>query len=266
MKALWYPGAIRDPGPAHKPDGDRPYDHGLIFHSTVGTSYSGARNVLMGSGVTNWHGTIDYNGDFYQHYPMNLHCDHSGNHPMNDRLVGIEVVGGPVGHVSEPWRPAQVARGAHVLGWLLDEGWIPNLARTGDRKSCYRHREVSSTACDSFRCPWNPIIRIVKARTAPPVEDEDMADPQARAAIELLIESAHLQQSEIDMLKGQSKFLQAVATNHQERILVLEKSPAGPVDPQFAQDLDAVTKATEQLEKDVAVIEDKLEDAAAALV
>ena len=262
MKALWYPQAIRDPGPAYKPDGDRPYDHGLIFHSTVGTSYSGARSVLMGPGVANWHGTIDYNGDFYQHFPFNLHCDHAGNHAMNNRLVGIEVVGGPMGNVSEPWREAQVARGAHVLGWLFDAGWLPNLDRTGPRQSCYRHRQVSSTSCDSFRCPWNRIIRIVKQRT--PSEEEDMADPQARAAIDVLITSAHLQQAEIDVLKGQSKFLQAVAVNHQARLEALGSAPEVG-DEKFAADLDAVTKATDQLAKDVAAIEDKLEDAAAAL-
>lgn len=184
-RALWIPWAIRRPGPAEKPDGPRSSSRGVVFHSSGGGSLSGALGELdkpNNINPSNWQGTVDYDGTLYQHYPLDLHCDHAGDHEFNDSTLGFEFVGWHGGldwqgrpNPWEPWTVNQFLTGVRLLRWLEAETWIPTLSRSGANKSCYRHYEIVPTACDGNRAPWD---RLLTVANQPDQEEDDMTDAE----------------------------------------------------------------------------------------
>ena len=156
-----------------------------------------------------------------------------------------------------------IPRVNHWNYWLRKEGCV-NL-----RPPFNVHQDVSQTAC-----PGSEVISRRElfsyaelVTVAPPPEEEDMADPQARAAIDILIQSAHLQQAELDHHTGQITFLSAVVVEHQRRIDGLDGGVSG--DPaaiaELQQRLGHAEQAAKVLAAKVAASAAKLKAAGEAL-
>ncbi len=117
---------------------------------------------------------------------------------------------------------------------------------------------------------WNEDVLVPDCAPAaqpepePPVE-EDEVDELARRQIAVLIESAHLQQEELDMHTAQIDFLAAIARDQQARINSLDPGTTPPVDPEFAKRLTAAEAATKALAVKVGANAKKLKAAGEAL-
>ncbi len=162
MRAPWYPGAARVDGPAGRTSGPPQRKYGAVYHSMVG-------RVRPAQTAVSWHFSIFKTGRIEQHYRADAWCWHSGDRDdppgeiSNNRdLIGIEHEGGPLGNTREPLTPAQVASDIRLTAWLLAEGHIGNLNRTGPKRGLWEHNEIRSTACPSGRIVWVPIIAGVK--------------------------------------------------------------------------------------------------------
>ncbi len=90
-----------------------------------------------------------------------------------------------------------------------------------------------------------------------------MADPLARAQIKVLIESAHLQQEELDMHTAQINFLAKVAADNHQRLTDI--TGVAVVDPEFSKRLTAAEAATKALAVKVDANAKKLKAAGEAL-
>ncbi|KKN83868.1 hypothetical protein LCGC14_0295210 [marine sediment metagenome] len=163
MNELWFPGARRDPGPAWKVSGQPHPKKGTVYHSMVG-SWASAVAVLNGSEESSWQFSILKSGETLQHYEVTAwawHCgdrdDPAGEISNNRDLDGIEFEGGPIGNESEPLTEAQVAAAIKLTAWLLEQGHLPNLRRTGDNRGRWEHNEIIPTACPSHRIPHQKI-------------------------------------------------------------------------------------------------------------
>ncbi len=164
MKSLWFPGVVRHPGPAEKTTGTRARTRGAVYHSSVGdlgAALSVLANVSKRADGTyrygSWHMTNAKDGRLFQHYPLDVLTWHARG--GNNWSIGVENEGGPIGNEREPLTEAQVTNLVELSAWLVEEGWLPGLTRTGD-KTLWEHREIqgSSTACPSGRIPWAEII------------------------------------------------------------------------------------------------------------
>lgn len=103
-----------------------------------------------------WHFSVAKGGQVYQHYPLTAATWHCGSPHWNQRLVGIEHEGGPVGNESEPLTTAQREASVRLVRWIAREcGW----SRLERRVNLWEHNEVSPadrpTACPSGRIPWD---------------------------------------------------------------------------------------------------------------
>ncbi len=182
--------------------------------------------------------------------------------------------------------------GAHTIGYNLsgyglcfmgnfqDFGpsnlgpWIPQIStylghlkytigmRNLGRKAPHRTLNSSFTAC-----PGDGIIATIPQQRYTRPQEEDMADLIARAQINVLIESAHLQQDELDLHTSQIDFHSAILVEHQARLDAgLGAIAMDPVAlTKFQDDLANATEATEALKARVEVNTKKLEEAGAAL-
>ena len=179
-KALWYPAAARDDGPSNKVSGSLQPKHGAVYHSMQG-SWAGSRSQLFGPLQRSWQLSVLRSGFVLQHYAVTAWCWQSGDrddplgheHSNNRDLIGIEHEGGPPDNLSEPLTEAQLEASARLTAWLVAEGHIPNLSRSGPSRSLWEHNEIVATSCPSGRIPW---LRL-GARTEQlliPEQEEDM--------------------------------------------------------------------------------------------
>src|SRR3990172_7123210 len=154
MRAAWCPFATRRDGPASKVSGPAQQKRGAVYHSIVG-SYSSALAGLDNMAVQkSWHFTVLKDGRVFQHFPAAAwawHCgdrdDPSGEISNNRDLIGIEHEGGPEGNESEPLTESQLEASARLTAWLVAEGHIPNLGRSGPSRGFWEHNEIVATSC-----------------------------------------------------------------------------------------------------------------------
>ncbi|KKM26164.1 hypothetical protein LCGC14_1587520 [marine sediment metagenome] len=144
---LWFPGVVRRLGPSRKVHGRRNRTTGVVYHSAVG-NLDTTFGVLDGSGVTAFHMTNAKDGRMFQHYPLDVLVYHARG--GNSWSIGVENEGGPLSNVSEPLTEAQVQNLADLSRWLVEQGWLASITRTGPNKSLWEHREVPGSACESF--------------------------------------------------------------------------------------------------------------------
>ena len=160
MSAAWYPAATRRAGPAWKTSGDRSETRGAVYHSVEG-SLASAFAVLDGPREASWPLTNPKVGKMLQHYPLGKLCWHARG--GNDWSLGVE----NEGRAGQPLTESQVQNLADFSAWLVEEGWLPALARgESGLKTLWEHNEVGAqasppyvTACPSGRIPWAEIIR-----------------------------------------------------------------------------------------------------------
>lgn len=155
MTALWYPDAIRRLGPPHKVYAVENMLTGAVLHSMVGPLSAAFGELDRASRQASWHFSVAKAGLVYQHYPLTASTWHCGSPHWNQRLVGIEHEGGPVGNESEPLTTAQREASVRLVRWIAREcGW----SRLERRVTLWEHNEVSPadrpTACPSGRIPW----------------------------------------------------------------------------------------------------------------
>lgn len=164
-----YPGAIQDPAPAWKQGyaaypSPQPTKEGVVIHSMVG-SFTAARSRLMGSDQASWCFSITKAGVVYQHYnalAVTWHCGVTGDAlPLsaavgNVALIGIEMEGGPIGNVSEPWTTAQYDSVLKLLVWIWQN--VPGIKWPTLRSSLWEHAWLSATSCPSNRDPWARLV------------------------------------------------------------------------------------------------------------
>ncbi len=82
MSSLWYPGAVRVPGPAGRVSGSPQPKHGAVYHSMVGS-------VTVAQTAVSWHFTVFKDGRVQQHYAVTAWCWHAGNRERTRDLFGI---------------------------------------------------------------------------------------------------------------------------------------------------------------------------------
>lgn len=180
MALDWYPAALRRPGPVGKVSGAPQAKLGAVYHSMRG-SYTGSSPGLFDPAIEkSWHFSILQDGRVFQHYPATAWCWHCGdrNDPAgeisnNRDLIGIEHEGGPPGNLSEPFTAAQLDASIRLTVWLVAEGHIANLSRSGPTRGLWEHNEIVATSCPLGRIPWSEIFR---RATPPPISverDED---------------------------------------------------------------------------------------------
>ena len=179
----WYPGAIRDEGPADKQGytgtGQRTEKSGVIGHSMVGSYTSAKRELMNPARRASWTFSLLKDGRRIQHYPIRSVTWHGGSRYANEQFVGIEHEGGFSPH-DEPLTPIQFKALVELLAWLGDEfGWTEWTRQV----TLFEHNEMTRygsapTACPSGRIPWASI------QTALDMEDD--VDQEARDAIKAL--------------------------------------------------------------------------------
>ena len=157
-----------------------------------------------------------------------------------------------------------IPRVNHWNYWLREEGCV-NL-----RPPFMVHQDTTQTACPGSEViSRRELFSYAELVTVapPPQEDADMADPQARAAIAVLIESAHLQQAELDHHTAQITFLSEVAVGLKK--LIDDLGGGTTVDPaataELRQRLGNVERAAKVLATKVAASAAKLKAAGEAL-
>lgn len=161
---------------------------GEVKHSMVG-SYAAAEARLMGPDQASWHFSVLKDGTVFQHYEIEditWHCGLPGDERHdtsligNITLIGVEHEGGAVGNVSEPFTAPQLDSTVRLsvgLRWLCLGYRRKPLAW---KSSLWRHRFLSSTACDSFRTPEDLPARILAK------EDDVALSPRQEQALEEL--------------------------------------------------------------------------------
>ena len=160
----YYPGAVQQPGPAHKVYTEANRVEGGILHSAEGYR-AGLQSQLLTAEVS-WHFTIYQDGKVEQHYPLDASCWHAGSKASNLRLIGVE----HEGRAGEPLTESQVAASVALVDWLARTAVWPDRAR-GVR--LYEHREVNpATVCPSGRIPWGRYVS-----TAPLPGGEFLPEP-----------------------------------------------------------------------------------------
>jgi hypothetical protein len=168
MNELWYPSAIKRPGPQQK----RGYG-GVTMRPCRGTILHDAQGWLTGAferldnldldaynhyRAGSWHFTVERDGTIYQHYPLYTDgqmtvCWHAGNLDANERYLGIEHIG-----ITEPLTLAQVAADVALLTWADGIcGW-ERPWKMGKGLVLAEHWMYSSTTCPNGRIPWIKLI------------------------------------------------------------------------------------------------------------
>ena len=156
---LWYPGAVRRPGPTGRVSGPPQPKHGAVYHSMVGLG-------RPEDTANSWQFGVFKDGHVEQYYVVTAWCwqsgdrDDPGSDITNNRdLFGIEHEGGPAGNESEPLTAKQLAATIELTKWAVAEGHIHKLTRTGPHRGLWEHNEMRATACPSGRIPWRIIIQ-----------------------------------------------------------------------------------------------------------
>ena len=168
MSELWFPGAVRLPGPARKTSGESWPKLGVVMHSMEGWwagSLAVLRNVRRkadGSFPGSWHFSNlrepDRNGiSLYEHYPIDMivwHARHS-----NRRYVGVE----HEGKVGQALTELQISNDVGLVRWLKEVCEWGDLSRARPEGNMVEHQEVGiehgyATACPSRRIPWIKIM------------------------------------------------------------------------------------------------------------
>lgn len=182
-----YPGATLDLAPPHKqgyPVYPSPQQkEGFVLHSMVG-SYAAARGRLMGPDEASWQFSVLKDGSVRQHFldlrTVAWHCGGPGDADPasaavgNVALIGIEHEGGPIGNVSEPLTPLQLAATIELQRWCYTQ--LPELKAPALHSSHWEHRWLSATVCPSNRIPWGIIIPALEDNNVTQDEFNQMAE------------------------------------------------------------------------------------------
>jgi hypothetical protein len=172
---LWYPGAIRRPGPPEKVGyshvGESGPKRGTVVHSAEGW-WSGSHAVLDDlDRRASWHFTVGTDGMLEQHYPITFHCWHAGDVDddggvaANVDLIGIE----ELGMAGTPLSVPQNRVTADVIKWSANEFALAEFGLWTDwDMQAYvwllaEHNWVSDvyTACPSDRVVWEELFKLL---------------------------------------------------------------------------------------------------------
>lgn len=153
---LYYPLALRRPGPWAKQYSAANAVAGACLHSMVGGMVAAMAELDRPDRQASWTFSVGRAGAVLQHFPLNASTFHAGSPEWNKRLVGIEHEGGPLSNPSEPLTTAQREASVALVRWIAEQGgW--EMSRRGialPYRTLWEHREVSSTQCPSGRIPW----------------------------------------------------------------------------------------------------------------
>jgi hypothetical protein len=161
---LWYPHAIRRPGPPSKIWPGTNSVEGIVLHSMQG-SLASAYTVLDDE-ATNTHGayiaaswtfSVAKSGVVFQHYALDQSPFHAGSKSQNLRLIGVELEGGPPGNLTEPLTERQFAASVALARWIAVQGGFA-LSREAATRTLFEHREIAATLCPSGRIPWDAFL------------------------------------------------------------------------------------------------------------
>lgn len=162
---LWYPGALRRPGPDGKRWSEPNAVSGVICHSMQG-GLVGAFSVLDDRTLINnryyraasWTFSVEQNGLVLQHYPLDQSPFQAGSYARNISLVGIEHEGGGPGNLSEPLTEPQVLASVMLVRWVAAQGGWALSRGPAPARTLWEHNEVTGTLCPSGRIPWERYI------------------------------------------------------------------------------------------------------------
>ncbi len=189
---LWYPGAVRVPGPIEKTGyafpGETGPKRGETKHSADGY-WGGIYSVLFDlERRASWHFTIGYDR-VEQHFAIDVHCWHAGDTDDDDGvaanfdLVGVEHLGR--GRPQRLWTPLtawQENETIKLSSWLgaqfgrTEFVRFPTLDLATDVPGMWletEHNEVSNsfTWCPSNRINWPAIMAELNKGNATPEDD-----------------------------------------------------------------------------------------------
>lgn len=167
MSALWYPAAVRRPGPARKVHGTRSASvvKHAIYHSAEG--YWAALMATLDSRTVPfaWHLSNPVTGPIVQHFGLDAVVWHVKDY--NTPAIGVE----NEGKEGEPLSLSQTQNLVEFSAWLVNEGWIDSLTRPSanlrvEDATLLEHNEVGRyiadppyvTECPSDRIPWDAIM------------------------------------------------------------------------------------------------------------
>lgn len=165
MADLWYPGAVRDPGPLSKQgywNCRTRLGKGAVIHSMEGR-LQGALARLDSSDQASWHFSIPYVGGVLQHLPLPAVAWHAGGY-ANRRWFGVECEG----RVGEPLTPQQFNILVDLLRWAAKVEEWPGFVWEKNTGTLHAHSWYMPTACPSSRIPRDRLI----AELAPAPDDE----------------------------------------------------------------------------------------------
>lgn len=180
--AEWYPAAqLQYAGPEFKQYPKPNAVDGVVLHSMVGGLVGAFAELLRADRKASWCFSVAKSGVVYQHYPLTASTWHAGSQRMNEKYVGIEHEGGPIGNESEPLTPAQLDASVKLVWWIAQQGgWTPSRTTA---QTLFEHNEVapasSPTACPSDRIPWSAYT------AAPPV------DPFPSPVVKIAVRGPH---------------------------------------------------------------------------
>lgn len=176
LKTGWFDFAVQEPGPPRR----RIYSDNnatvIVLHSMVGQRGAYSTMFDPAKSPTAWHGTVAYDGTFYQHYDIfaGLAASSEGN-PYGP---AFEAEGGFAPY-DEPLTTAQVETYLRIIRDM--EGAFGRQYRPGvKRVGLTEHNHWGLTACPSGR--YQPLYDAIVAGAL----EDDMADPRVDSILAAL--------------------------------------------------------------------------------